>query len=366
MEYPNRFDNSGPAKVLVVDDSQESLEMLCDILEEQGYETIRFLEAEAAIRSAESHNPDVILLDAVMPVVDGYTACERMRKIKSLRNVPIIFVSGLHEPFEKVKAFRLGAVDYLTKPFHFEEIQARIATHLRMSRMQQSTEAHVDNLSRLVDDKVREILDSQMAMIFALAKLSESRDDETGKHMERIQQFCRLLTEALCDSDEYGEEIDKSFLDNLICASPLHDIGKVGIEDRILCKPGKLTADEFNRMKEHSSIGANTLQAVLEKYPGNEFIKMGIEVARSHHEKWNGRGYPDGLSGQEIPLSARIMALADVYDALRSRRHYKDPFSHEKAVSIIREESGAHFDPAVVNVFLQEEKGFSDTWDRLA
>lgn len=354
-----------PAKVLVVDDSEESLEMICEILEAQGYRPIRHQEAETAIREAVVDPPDVILLDAVMPGVDGYTACRRLREVDALRSVPIIFVSGVHEPFEKVKAFRLGAVDYLTKPFHSEEIEARIATHLRMSRLQRRTEEHADGLSQIVEEKVREISDSQMALIFALAKLSESRDDETGKHMERIQAFCRLLADRLRGKPGFAAQIDGTFLANLICASPLHDIGKVGIEDRILRKPGRLTPEEFEIMKRHSVIGAETLEAVRQKYPGNEFVRMGIEIARSHHERWDGTGYPDGLAGTAIPLSARIMGLADVYDALRSKRHYKEGFPHAKAVAIIREERGTHFDPDVADAFLENDAAFAETWDHL-
>ena len=354
-----------PAKVLVIDDSPESLQMLCDILETQGHEPIPFSDAETALREIGRNQPDIILLDAVMPGIDGYAACEKFREIERLRSVPIMFVSGVHEPFEKVRAFQVGAVDYLTKPFHFEEIRARISTHLRMSRLQRSTEADAELLRKQVAEKVREISDSQMSLIFALAKLSESRDDETGQHMERIQEFCRILAVKLREDPAHEEAIDDCFLSNIVCASPLHDIGKVGIEDAILRKPGKLTPEEFEAMKHHSVIGAETLEAVRRKYPGNEFVRMGIEIARSHHERWDGLGYPDGLSGADIPLSARIMALADVYDALRSRRHYKEPFSHEKALTIIREENGSHFDPSVAAAFLTCEKDFERTWENL-
>ena len=355
-----------PAEVLVIDDSPESLGMLGDILRAQGHEPICFGDAGTALREVGRHKPDIILLDAVMPGIDGYTACEKFRSLGTLRSVPIIFVSGVHEPFEKVRAFRSGAVDYLTKPFHFEEIKARISTHLRMSRLQRSTEADADLLRKQVAEQVREIFDSQMALIFALAKLSESRDEETGQHMERIQEFCRILTVRLRTDPAYAATIDDSFLSNIICASPLHDIGKVGIEDRILRKPGPLTVEEFAIMKRHSEIGAETLEAVREKYPGNAFVRMGIEIARSHHERWDGSGYPDGLAGPDIPLPARIMALADVYDALRSRRHYKEPFPHEMAVDIIRSEDGSHFDPAVTAAFLACEKEFEKTWAGLA
>ncbi|MGE9290387.1 MAG: HD domain-containing phosphohydrolase [Puniceicoccales bacterium] len=353
-------------RILIVDDSTETLEMICEILEEKGYEAIGIQRAEEAIAAAEKLQPDLILLDSVMPDPDGYRCCELLREIESLNHVPIIFVSGVDEPFEKVKAFQAGAVDYLTKPFHPQEIDIRITTHLRLSQIQGKALAEAKSLSLLIEQKIEEISESQMAMIFAMAKLSESRDLETGKHMERIQNFCQILSFALRDDPEYGRQIDEDFLKNIVVTSPLHDIGKVGIEDAILLKPGKLTPEEFDIMKRHSVIGAETLQTVYKKYPSNHFLSMAIEIARSHHERWDGSGYPDGLAGKAIPLSARIMGLADVYDALRSLRPYKPPFSHEKALRIIQEESGTHFDPRIVQAFLKHQEEFSATWHRLS
>jgi len=352
-------------RLMVIDDSRESVEMICEILEAQGYAAKGFLNPREAIDAAQTENPDLILLDAVMPDIDGYVCCEALRKIHTLADTPIIFVSGVHEPFEKVRAFRAGAVDYLTKPFHAEEINARISTHLRLSQIQKRDKAKAENLGSLVEQQKREVADSQTALIFALAKLSESRDYETGRHMERIQNFCRLLSLALRDEFGFEDRIDEPFLEDIVCTSALHDIGKVGIEDSILLKPGKLTEEEFALMKRHSVIGAETLQSIYRKYPNNHYLEMGIEIARSHHEKWNGAGYPDGLSGEGIPLPARIMALADVYDALRARRPYKEPFSHEKAVAIITADSGTHFDPIVVKAFLSRQQEFAATWNQL-
>ena len=353
------------SKILVVDDSVETLEMICEILEEQGHKTFGFEKATDALESAERIQPDLILLDAIMPDPDGYRSCELIREIDSLSHVPIIFVSGVQEPFEKVRAFQVGAVDYLTKPFHAKEIDVRITTHLELSRKQEEARAKAKTLSDLVEQQVQEISQSQMALIFALAKLSESRDFETGKHMERIQIFCKMLSLEL-RKGPYSEQIDDRFLEDIACTSALHDIGKVGIEDSILLKPGKLTPDEFDIMKRHSVIGADTLHAVFKKFPSNHFLSMAIKIARSHHERWDGTGYPDGLAGEEIPLCARIMGLADVYDALRSRRPYKDPFSHEKAVAIIKEESGTHFDPRIVDAFLACEQEFSATREKIS
>lgn len=353
-------------RIVVVDDSPESLEMVCEILEAQGYHPEGFSCPHEAIASAEADRPDIILLDAVMPGIDGYATCEKLKESELLGEIPVLFISGVHEPFEKVRAFRVGAVDYLTKPFHAEEINARITTHLRLSLIRGDAKAKVRDLRSLVEQQKREVADSQMALVFALAKLSESRDYETGRHMDRIQSFCRILSLALRDEFGFEDQIDDQFLDDIGRTSALHDIGKVGIEDSILLKPGRLTDDEFDLMKRHTVIGAETLQTIYREYPSNRHLEMGIEIARSHHEKWDGSGYPDGLAGEEIHLAARIMALADVYDALRSRRPYKEPFSHEKAVSIISGDSGTHFDPTLVKAFLAHEQDFAATWDDYA
>lgn len=217
-------------------------------------------------------------------------------------------------------------------------------------------------LHQLVDAKVHEISSSQLATIFALVKLSESRDDETGAHIERTAFQCRLLAQAVSQVAKYRDIVDQHLIDNIYKASPLHDIGKVGIPDRILLKPGKLTAEEFEIMKTHSLIGYRTLQEVQQAYPQNEFIRVGMEIAVGHHEKWNGSGYPFGIAGEDIPLAARIMALVDVYDALRSKRVYKEAFSHERSCQIIQEGRGTHFDPQLVDIFLQHGEQFAQVY----
>jgi len=221
-----------------------------------------------------------------------------------------------------------------------------------------------DHLEELVHQKVEEISASQMATIHALVKLAESRDDDTGDHIERTSGYCRLIAEKLRETDAYRDVIDDAFVENMATASPLHDIGKVGIPDAILLKPGRLTDEEFQIMKTHVTLGYETLASVEKLYPANAFLRFGMEIARYHHEKWDGSGYVDGLAGEAIPLPARIMALADVYDALRSKRVYKDAFPHEKASEIIAEGRGRHFDPALADVFLKNDHAFRDIFDR--
>lgn len=234
-----------------------------------------------------------------------------------------------------------------------------------MKKTEDKLQKHSLHLEEMVEEKVREITAAQMATIYALIKLSESRDDDTGAHIERTASFCRLLAEQARGLSKYSDEIDDNFIETIYKASPLHDIGKVGIPDRILLKPGKLTDDEATIMMTHVQIGYQTLEKAGQQYDRNEFLKMGLDIALYHHEKWNGSGYQKGISGDKIPLSARIMAISDVYDALRSKRVYKDAFSHEKSTDIIIASKGSHFDPGLVDVYVREQDRFKMLFDSL-
>ena len=333
------------ADILVVDDTVANLHLLEGLLREQGFKVRPVTSGPQAIKAAARECPDLILLDINMPEMDGYTVCKKLKEDEILRRVPVIFISALSETMDKVKAFSAGGVDYVTKPVQFEEVLARVQAHLTIRRLQAGLERHNWNLHILVKAQMAEISDSQRATIFALSKLAESRDDDTGHHLERVQAYCKLLGGAMHRDERYSEVVTEEFLENLVYASPLHDVGKVGIPDAILCKPGKLTDEEFATMKSHTLIGAKTLKSVLDSYPGNAFVQMGLEIARSHHEKWDGSGYPDRLVGADIPLSARIMAVADVYDALTSERCYKKAMPHDDAMDIIVQGAGMHFDP---------------------
>jgi putative two-component system response regulator len=349
--------------VMVVDDNPANLKLMEMMLESRGYEVRSFPAGRLALTAACEAPPDLILLDINMPEMTGYEVCEQLKASPPLAGIPVIFLSSLNAPEDRLRAFRSGAVDYISKPFQAEEVQARVETHVKLRHWQDRIESDNRRLQDLVQAQVERIAAGHIATIFAIAKLADARDGETGGHLERIQTFCRLLAHGLSRHPDYKTVIDPTWIGNIYHSSPLHDIGKVAIPDRILLKPGALTPDEFEVMKTHTTLGAQTLRAVQARYPDNGFIRMGIAIAQSHHERWDGAGYPDGLREEQIPLSARILAVADCYDALRSRRRYKPPVSHDETCAIILENGGRQFDPAVTAVFGELAEMFGDVRD---
>ncbi len=346
------------ATIMVVDDNPEMLVFLEQMLTRNGNRVVTFTSGAMALKLAGESAPDLILLDVMMPGMDGYQICEQFKQNPRLREIPVLFMSNIGTTDAKLKAFQAGGVDYITKPFHYEEIQARVGVHLNLRSLQQMLE-----FQRLMERKVRELSEAQQATIFAIAKLAEQRDEDTGAHLERVQTYCRLLAEQLGKDSPYAAHITPDFVECIQHASPLHDIGKVAIPDSILLKPNKLSSAEFEVMKTHTVIGGENMQLVYNHYSGNIFIGMGIEIALYHHERWDGTGYPDGLAGKNIPLSARIMALADFYDALRSDRCYRKGLSHEEVKAMILEGNGTHFDPVLVEAFLCLEDEFRHVQD---
>jgi len=355
----------GRGNILIVDDGPENLRILSELLRSEGYLTRPVSDGAMALEAAAAEPPDLILLDIMMPDMDGFEVCRRLKRDARLRDVPVVFLSAIDDVADKVKAFTVGAVDYVSKPFQFPEVRMRVETHLRLRRLQIELEAKNRRLLDLVSEQVREISDSQMATIFALAKLAESRDGETGRHIERVQLYCKLLAATLAEQPSYVGRIEESFIENIFLASPLHDIGKVAIRDHILLKRGELTPDEFEEMKMHTTFGAQTLEAVRTRYPRNEFLRLGIEIARCHHERWDGQGYPAGLAGPDIPLSARIMAVADSYDAARSRRCYKPALSHAECREALSARGGTYLDPEVLMAFEDVQGLFEDVANAL-
>jgi putative two-component system response regulator len=346
------------SSVIVVDDDPQNLRLLTAILERGGLEPRPVRSGKLAIEAAVADPPDIILLDIRMSEISGLDVCRWLKQDDRLRSIPVIFISGLQGTDDKIEAFRAGGVDYISKPFQDQEVLVRIKTHLHLRQLQVELASHNVQLEERIAEQVKAVTASQLATIFALAKLSEARDYDTGQHIERVQTFSRVLAEQMRELKMNVEQLTPAFIDNLYQTASLHDIGKVGTPDAILLKPGKLTTVEFAEMKKHCALGANTLATVLRRHADNQFLRMGVDVARSHHEKWDGSGYPDGFQGTAIPLAARIVALADFYDALTSKRCYRLAFSHDETRRMIQEGSGTHFDPDAVTAFSSLEAQF--------
>ncbi len=357
--------------IMVVDDTPANLKLLKEMLQQIGFSVSVFRSGADAIESLAYQLPDIILMDITMPGMDGYEACRAIKATPGCVDIPVIFISALNDVHDKVRAFQNGGVDYITKPFEFEEVKERIYTHLKISRLQKE----VFELNHILEERVSEQIDeiasaarrlvrAQNATILALAKLSECRDTDTGTHLERVGFFCEALAKNLATRPNFPE-IDETFITTLKNVAPLHDIGKVGIEDRILLKPGRLTPEEFEIMKTHTTLGAQTFLAVKHEIPDVPYAEMAYEVILHHHEKHDGSGYPDGLSGDGIPLSAQIMALADVYDALRCKRPYKQPMTREQAEELILQGEGSHFAPVLVSAFRECADEFDAIFSRL-
>lgn len=353
------------SKILVVDDNALNIETITRRLERDGHDTYKAEGGRQAFQILENFSVDLVLLDVMMPEMDGYEVLEKIKQSEKWQHIPVIMVSALDEEDSVVRCIESGADDYLSKPVNSVLLRARVNNSLARKRFydkekqyRNELECYNQHLKVKVETQVKEIASAQLGVIFATAKLVESKDADTGEHLDRIRMYCKVICEYLANTVEYREIITSEFIEGLYATSSLHDIGKVGIPDAILLKPGELTDQEWEIMRRHTTIGADTLRSVLEHHPNNEFIKMGIEIAESHHEKWDGTGYPHGLKGEEIPLSARILAIADVYDALTSVRCYKDAYSHEKSREIIVEDANKHFDPKMVEAFLNCEDKF--------
>lgn len=361
--------------VLIVDDLPDNLALIAGILNEYGHKVRLATSGRTALASAKASPPQMILLDVNMPDMDGYEVCTRLKEDPVLSDIPVIFLTAQNETSDIVKAFALGAADFVTKPFRKEELVARVTAHLRIRLLQDELKLHNERLASMVDEKVAEIKESQMATIKVLASQAEYRDNETGQHIKRVQEFCRLIGQEVISIPEFTRIAVKThpsadaWVNTLYYASILHDIGKVGIKDEILLKPAGLTPEESEVMKRHTIIGAANMEEARRNYPNNAFINMGIEIARSHHERWDGGGYPDKLSGEGIPLSARIMNIADQYDALRSERPYKKAFDHATVYHILTVGDGrttpSHFDLRILDAFKRVSGEFERIYDSL-
>ncbi len=347
------FDFTQKPIVLVVDDTPDNLSLMAGLLKDL-YRVKVANNGEKAIKIAQSDSPpDLILLDIMMPGLSGYDVCKILKEDQATRDIPIIFLTAMTAVDDEKKGLELGAVDFITKPVNPPIVLARVATHLHVKAAADFLKDQNVYLETEVSKRTKELAAIQDVTIMAMASLAETRDNDTGNHIRRTQHYLKLLAEYLKDHDRFCFVLSEHTIDMLFKSAPLHDIGKVGIPDRILLKPGRFEPHEFDIMKTHCQLGRDAIQHAEDQLGLEvEFLKHAKEIAYGHQEKWDGSGYPQGLGGDDIPVSARLMAVADVYDALISRRVYKEGMSHEKAVSIITEGRGSHFDPDIVDAFL--------------
>ncbi len=318
-------------KILIADDELVSRKKMDKLIRSLGHETVVADDGNKAWEIWTNENPRMVITDWLMPGMDGLELCRKIRQAEGSHYTYLIMVTSKSDVHDMITGMDAGADDFISKPFIKEELSVRIRAGERILSFQ-----------------------SRDIVIFSLAKLAESRDAETGNHLERVRFYSKALAESLAKL----MQLDNLFIENIFLTSPLHDIGKIGIPDHILLKPGRFNDKEFEIMKSHTLIGFETLNDALKRYPKADFLRMSAEIARSHHEKFDGSGYPDGLKGDKIPISARIVALSDVYDALVSKRIYKNIYSHDMSKSIILNDSGIHFDPMVVDAFLACEEKF--------
>ncbi|MBC3906465.1 MULTISPECIES: HD-GYP domain-containing protein [Undibacterium] len=353
------FDQNAKQVILIVDDTPDNISLLSGLLKDQYKIKIATNGLKALQIASSLPGPDLILLDVMMPEMDGYETCRRLKADIATSDIPIIFLTAKSQVQDEEMGLRLGAVDYISKPISPPIVLARVATQLNLVRARHLLQDQNKHLESLVQDRTRKLAKMQDAIIMAMASLAETRDNETGNHIRRTQNYVAALARKLKGHVRFSNDLTEENIELLFKSAPLHDIGKVGIPDNILLKPDKLTSEEFEVMKLHTVYGRETIISV-EKYLGesNEFLRFAREITYSHQEKWDGSGYPENLAGDAIPLSARLMAVADVYDALISRRVYKPAFSHEEAIGIMRKGHGTHFDPDVLDAFLEITEEF--------
>ncbi len=334
------------AKILVVDDELENLSLVEAILLHLGHEVILANDGEDALAKVKQNPPNVIFLDTFMPKLDGFEVTRQLKENEITKTIPIVMMTTQVDVEDRLKALEAGVDDFLTRPVDEAELRARVNSLLKvrayndyMRKYQKELDAEVVKRTKDLTKALEKLKTASLDTVYRLARAAEYKDEDTGAHVQRMSHYSSAIARRM--------SLDDEFVENILWAAPMHDIGKIGIPDRVLQKPGKLDADEWEIMRQHTAIGAEIL-----KDASADFIKLAADIAISHHEKWDGSGYPQGLKGSDIPLAGRIVALADVFDALTSERPYKAPFPLEKALAIIKEGQGQHFDPQIADAFL--------------
>ena len=351
------------ASILVVDDTPANLSLLSGLLSPRW--RVRLAPSGAkALDLVRRQAPDLIVLDVMMPELDGYEVCRRLKADPATRDIPVLFLTALSQPEDETRGFECGGADFIHKPFNPATVLSRVATQLEAKQWRDTLHQRNTWLQQELQSRLAEVEQLRDATLHVMISFAEFRDEDTGFHVRRTQEYVRTLARWLADQPGNPMGLDADRIEDIAKSAPLHDIGKVAIPDGILLKPGRLTPDEMTVMKTHAMQGWVMLRRAAERmgHQGDRFLRYGMEIARHHHERWDGAGYPDGLGGAAIPLSARLMAVADVYDALISRRPYKEPMDHADAVAYIVAGSGGHFDPTVVQALLANQ----DTLQRIA
>jgi putative two-component system response regulator len=349
--------------VLIVDDAPTNIRIINSLLQREYATRVAVNGAKALELVFSEHPPDLVLLDIMMPGMNGYEVCAAIKAERATREIPIIFLTGKTEVEDELRGFQLGAADYITKPVCPAVLLARVKSQLDLTEARNFLQQQNRLLEDQVLERTRDSRQVQEATMIALGSLAESRDNAAGNHIRRTQCYIRELATKLQDHSRFKNFLDDRKIESIFKSAALHDIGKVGIPDRILLKPGRLTVEEFEVIKTHTRLGRDTIASAERQLDNpSDFLTLASEIAYCHHERWDGTGYPEGLAGEAIPAGARLMAVADVYDALTSKRVYRDAYSHEQAVEMVEGGRASHFDPAVVEAFI----GLADDFPALA